>query len=438
MLSENSEQLLREQISDLQRENTNLRCELEVFEGETSRRYTDVQILESESTELHTEIEHSKESLEMALAEKESLAMQMSELENGRISLLAELQECQMARDNSLLEIDTLRQKLTVLEEKQLPCSAEKSIPQQVQAEESKLSFSEIDDDDWGTEGQKVQDHMQQSGADNKEMSQEIDNLKLSLIEIEKEKNVASEELQASKVKCGKLLQKLKATQTKNESLLKEVEKLKGNKKGLMTDLDDAIEQEYKSQIDKANSECGELKQKLEEVIKEKDGIHKQCEVLKDAQDRMLAMKEDQDMQLRNYAAKNDSLAASVTTMEWRISELEEMVPNEGDEVQGSDAEQGTLKHRISSLETEIKELTTTNTEITSLNKDLNIRITELENSSIDLQREKHQMQPPSSSEKLLKSSPEDIDSYKDIYLALQQQVNSCHMPSKKKKKNLT
>ena len=144
----------------------------------------------------------------------------------------------------------------------------------------------------------------------------EIESLKQKLISSEKEQIANASELKTSRVKVGKLLQKVKNLQSQNETLSKEVEKLRAKKSGL-SDLDQALEDEYRGQVTQAQTERDELKQRLEEVVREKDQMSTQCEVLKDAHDKMLEMKEHQDSEIRVLSKNNRELQSAASSMEW-------------------------------------------------------------------------------------------------------------------------
>jgi len=413
----------QQQLESLQRECGVLRCEVEVLEGENSRRSTDIQILEEELRGASAERDRSLQAERRLTEEREGLERQLREALEERERIKGELSECQFARDDAFAKISHLQSLLEssnaelnkYIENAHTAVAASGESPNKERVQEkSSFSLSEADDDGgWG----KAEDFMPQDS------SGEVNELKLRVIDLEKERNALSDELQASKVKCGKLLQKLKAAQTKNETLQKEVGK---GSKTSFDGLDEAIEQEYKSQVKHAQGERDELKQKLEDVLREKDQLGRQCEVLRDGHESFLEMKEAQELELRRLTARNAQLEESASSMEWRISELEEMAEGGPRE---APAEEGgrELKDQVVALESQLDELSSTNMKIEGLNNDLNARIAELEkaNEELSLAQRSAENSAENSGESAKVSSVGDVESYKEVYMSLQRQYEN-------------
>ena len=267
---------------------------------------------------------------------------------------------------------------------------------------------------------------------------EEVRCLKQQLIESEKEKNQSENELQAAKVKCGKLLQKVKSFQSKNEALQKEVDRLKSMKSGL-SDLDQALEEEFKAQVFKAQTEKDELKQRLDEVLREKDTLGQQCEVLKDGHERFIEMKENQDTELRILKSRNRELESSVNSMEWRISELEEALEQQQQssskaestsasytpsESQGSlDVSSSEMRDRVTALESQLDELSSSNMKVESIKKDLEVQVEEMrvENEKLKQEREDLANQVAKMLEDKSKALKE-VETYKEAFIQQQEQ----------------
>ena len=424
----NKLQSLQEHLAAVQRENSNLQCEIEVLEGENSRRTTDIDILESENNRLRTDVEMTAQSTQILEAEKESSLMEIQRLEQGRDRLGSEVQVYITQRDEALEEIRVLQRRLHEVEMQQTPSDTVMS---------AELADEELD---WGSEGSKEQEHIQRSSSVDSALQKELDSLKQQCIDSEKEINTLTDELQASKIKCGKLLQKLKASQSKSESLLKDVERLKSNKGGL-SNLDQALQDEYKSQVNQAQTDRDELKQRIEVVIKENEQLSKQSEVLKDAQDRLLEMKEDQGVLLRGLKSRNKELESEVSSMEWRITELEETVelsspalggsptpakmtpPSSASPIHASTGDTKQLRDQVIALETQLDELSSSNMKIESLNKDLQERITELDEIYRQLALEKESLEcEVSNTRKETTKASQDVNVYKEAFIQQQEQ----------------
>ncbi|XP_018022149.1 protein lava lamp isoform X2 [Hyalella azteca] len=466
---------LEESLGLLRRENSTLRSELEVMEGENSRRSTDIEILESENTRLRTDLETSSQAAQMLEAEKESLVVEIQRLETGMKRLreqvaqgdealtqssdqIRALHEQLLATQEQLMHQQQLsaqqheqltaaelklQEQLVELQQQQLSTQlAEAAAQQCLQAQEAKstagpaIEAHELHEEelDWGSEGCKDVEHLQRSSSQDASLREEVRTLKEQLIAAEKERNGLSDDLQAAKIKSGKLLQKVKGLQSANEALQKDVSKLKS--KGGLSDLDQALEEEFKHQVAQAQAERDELKQKLEEFVKEKDQLTRQNEVLKDAHDRLIEIKEDQEAQIRVFSIRNQDLEANVGSLEWRISELEETVEEErrrpratseatmkeGDE-QPSSEDTKHLKDRIIALESQLDELSSNYMKIESLNKDLNGRLGELEaeNARLLSIKESLDAELKLSQQTNIKAN-EDVGVYKEAFIEQQGQ----------------
>ena len=444
----------REQLQQLERENATLRSELEVMEGENSRRTTDIEILDSEITRLRTDIDMTTQASQVLEAEKESLILELGKLEKERDAVTSQLQQVEVEKKEMMKEVEYLRSQL-LLGQQSIAFASQDTESISIDPGVVVVDEEEVD---WGSEGSKEVEHIQRSVSRERSCEDEISKMKQELIVLEKNKLAISEELQASKVKCGKLLQKLKSCQSKNETLQAEIDKLRAAKGGL-SDLDQAIEEEFKAQVEKAQQERDELKQRLEGVLNEKDSLAQQCDVLKDAQDRYLDMKEDQDMQIRSLYNKNQELESMVNSMEWKISEMEEAL-EEGKNLPPSMSSQevesssGGSPHRpgisrsispedggvcsspvdtnsqsrdeIIALETQLDEMSSSNMKIESLNKDLTERVAELEAINQKLAEEKAKLEADLGS--LRQGSDKDsknVAVYKEAFIEQQKQFEN-------------
>merc|ERR1719394_667309 len=111
------------------------------------------------------------------------------------------------------------------------------------------------DHEGWGVEHAEVQQSA--SSQDVILLETEISELRGKMMGVEEERNKVSEELNAAKLKNGKLLVKVKQLQKEVETL----KKSKGTSPD-MDDLDKALQDEMKLQADKAHDELREVKRK--------------------------------------------------------------------------------------------------------------------------------------------------------------------------------
>ncbi|XP_049958619.1 protein lava lamp-like [Schistocerca serialis cubense] len=187
------------------------------------------------------------------------------------------------------------------------------------------------DDDGWGwsaNEARLEEEHMQKqqetfSAVDaNTFMKTHVADLEKQVRELESEKTKLSEELQAAQIRNGKLLKKLKDFKLKNENLMRENQELALKTADGFCNLDSAIEEELKIQIDTLEKELKEYKNEREATKVEKESLLKQIDVLTSANERFLEMKEKQDIEVEMRERKNRELSNEIEGLHWKISEL--------------------------------------------------------------------------------------------------------------------
>ena len=176
----------------------------------------------------------------------------------------------------------------------------------------------------WGEESSpgQVPDQVLQLEQEISELRQEIKLLQGSRSEMETELN-------NSKLKNGKFLVKVK-------SLTKQIETLKksGSSGGGADDLDKALEDEMNHQLEKSRTETKELQKELEGVKEEKKMLERKLEVLESGNERMVEMKEQQDIDVEYLRGRNKELKEQVEGLQWQIAEVEERSREELAELQ--------------------------------------------------------------------------------------------------------
>lgn len=453
----------RSQYQRLEQESNQLRSELEVMEGEHGRLQCDYSVLEGENNRVRGEYEALSQANQMTEAEKESLESEVQRLtaQNTTIAseskhLRDEIQRLTEVSTSAETEINRLRVEIERFRsldsqyrelegkysELQTQVASFETIPsnKNVSATEPYNLLAEVD---WSAEGQIEDEHLLQSSADAK-YQEEIDSLKEKLISLEKEKNSIYDELQAAKLKSGKMLQKLKLTQNKNEALNKEVQKLKA-KAGGFSDLDQALEEEWKAQVSKAETERDELKQKLDEAESEKEHLASQIDVLTVAQEKYLELKEDQDHTMQLLRTHNKELEGQVHALEWRVSELEESLEEqqktespsvsspsvqstqEAQKPSQTSEELTTLSEQVSALQQEIQVLKSENAKLEACNKDLEEKVAQLSTDNESFQSLLQSLREAKT------KAESDINTYKTSYIEL----DSEHTSLKKEKEKI-
>ena len=138
-------------------------------------------------------------------------------------------------------------------------------------------------------------------------------------LEVEKER--LEEELNAAKLKNGKMLVKVKSLTKELETMRK---KTPSPSSSGFDDLDRALEEELKAQTERAQKEAVEARKELEGVRQEKEGLARRVEVVEQGMARMVELKEKQDYEMEFLSGKNRELASQVSGLEWSLEEVEE------------------------------------------------------------------------------------------------------------------
>ncbi|XP_068215969.1 golgin subfamily B member 1-like isoform X2 [Palaemon carinicauda] len=465
----------RSDLQRLEQENSQLRSELEVFEGELDRMRSSCEMYEAENNRVRGDYEALSQASQMTEAEKDSLESEVQRVTAQNMALSADSEhlrdeiqrltevstsaETEIVRLQSEIErFKTLDHQYNNLESKYNELQAQVTSMESTQS--SKVSESEphslvVEEVDWSAEGQREDEHRQRSSSVDLKYQEEIDDLKEKVIAIEKEKNSIYDELQAAKLKSGKMLQKLKLTQSKNEALTKEIQKLKA-KAGGFSDLDQALEEEWKAQVTKAETERDEYKQKLDEVENEKDNLLTQIDVLTAAQEEYIEMKEDQDTTIKLLKARNKEVEGQLQALEWKISELEEVVEQQQ---QAGSGVQEPIIHPRSSVERESgptageyqaakKEIENLNEQIATLQREVKIlrsendrmqtAAKELEEAVETLSQENDTFQTIIEGLKDAKAKAEsDSGNYKSVYIELHDEHESLKKEKEKSNEEL-
>ena len=158
----------------------------------------------------------------------------------------------------------------------------------------------------------------------------EISELRGKLRAAEEEKRKALEDLNAAKLKSGKLLVKVK-------QLTKEVEGLKkaGKPAGGLDDLDRALQDEMKLQAEKTQHELKEVTKEMESLRSERTNLVRKVETLESGNERLVELKESQDNEVEFLQHKIRELTSKVDAQQWEMTELIEQRETEVADLRG-------------------------------------------------------------------------------------------------------
>jgi len=182
------------------------------------------------------------------------------------------------------------------------------SIPEQVNALETEIS--------------QLRQEMTGLAAAKTAAETAADQLKQEVVVLTAAKTEAETELNAAKLKNGKMLVKVK-------TLTKQVESLKsGSKSGggasFMDDLDKTLEAEMKAQVVKAEGQLEEVRRELASAKVDKVRMEEKVDTLEAAHDRMLQMKESQDGEVSYLTSRVKQLKEETEGLRWQLEEVEE------------------------------------------------------------------------------------------------------------------
>jgi chromosome segregation ATPase len=298
-------------------------------------------------TEMEGQIKALEEELQFVRTERDEALLRITELtsrvppSSGDTALT--LEECgaemssvevdkpwqQMSRSENVFELEPFTGKDSLVG----------AVPR-VMAPETVLEFGssswdvgvEGEEEGWGWGSDEVQleeEHIQKQQENSScsepsnVLNDRIATLENHIKDVEAEKEKLGEELHAAQVRSGKLLKKLKDLKLKNDNLLKEnMELAKRNGEKNFGDLDQAIEEELKIRIDTLETEIREVRNERDTAYAEKERLENRVDMLTCTNERLVEMKERQDMDIEVWKQRNRDLSNQVQSLEWRVGEL--------------------------------------------------------------------------------------------------------------------
>ncbi|XP_070506253.1 protein lava lamp [Chironomus tepperi] len=199
---------------------------------------------------------------------------------------------------------------------------------------------------------------------------------------LEQEKAALSDELHKIQENFKKMMKKLKEYQLK----IKELEAARRGSSVESNDMDLVIQEELNSQIQKLEARLKEINSEKEKEQLEKDALLKKLDVLSNANDRMLEMKERQDSQMEMYQLKIKDLSQKLHSLEEWSEESQKPVQQTSSTPSANESE---LTKKIEELNDQIKDMQVDYDELQALldeeknnNKILEERLAKINNDS--------------------------------------------------------
>lgn len=133
------------------------------------------------------------------------------------------------------------------------------------------------------------------------------------------EKIKLNDDIKTSQIRSGKLVKKLKEFKIQNGGLQKQL-KLQISS-GSLNDLDSAIQEELKCQVEKLEKSLIELKNENNKITLERDQLTKRIDILMAGHERFTELKERQDRDMEVLQIRNNELMTKLSNIEREYSE---------------------------------------------------------------------------------------------------------------------
>ncbi|XP_044748422.1 golgin subfamily B member 1-like [Coccinella septempunctata] len=314
-----------------------------------------------DSVEEKEEVLHS---IETQVVSQETSEPSLNELQNIEFTRTRDLTDS----TNPFLE-DPIQRKEAYL------CHPDDTKASAVQVESSKPLGSSPDeinidtfgenDDGWGWSPEEAKlEELQNQEFESNPLRMKIIELEDKIKAMDAESQNKQREFQELQVKSGKLIKKLKELKVQNETL----KKGKKEDDSDMFNLESAIQEELKSQIEILEKRIGEMVNELTKEKNEKQTLQKKLETLSSTNQRMIEMREKQDIEMLMWQRKTEELKSKLDQLEWGESEG---TPEKSKRSMNSDKVNETdilkLQNTIAEMNETIKELTLDNEELQAL-----------------------------------------------------------------------
>lgn len=182
-------------------------------------------------------------------------------------------------------------------------------------------AVSKDEDDGWGWGSKDAlleHEHIQNQKL-NSDLESRVVELEKQLCIYREENSRLLEDLKASQIKCNKLMKKVKEFKSKNDDL----ERNSREKSVGFDDLDFAMQEELKSQVDKLEKSLKECIVNLNVLQVERENLVKRVDILTSGNERLVEMKERQDIEVEMWQRRSNELQNKVQGLEWTLAELQ-------------------------------------------------------------------------------------------------------------------
>uniref|UniRef100_A0A1B6E603 Uncharacterized protein n=1 Tax=Clastoptera arizonana TaxID=38151 RepID=A0A1B6E603_9HEMI len=185
---------------------------------------------------------------------------------------------------------------------------------------------SKEEEDGWGFNDAMLEaEHIQKQKTNSHIIESRIHELEAKLLEYEKDRTRLTEELKVSNIKCGKLMKKAKEFKAK-------IDQIEKTKSVGFDDLDFAMQQELRVQIDGLEKSLKETKLEVNSLKIEREGFLKRIDTLTSANEVLVDMKERQDIEIEMWKKRSNDLANQIQALEWKLEEVKsEQVVKDGE-----------------------------------------------------------------------------------------------------------
>jgi len=177
------------------------------------------------------------------------------------------------------------------------------------------------DEDDgwgWGSKDALLEHEYSQKQKVHSDLEIKVKDLESKLCSCEEVNKRLLEELKAAQTKCSKLVKKVKEFKVKSESL----ERNSRERSVGFEDLDFAMQEELRSEIQKLEKSLKDCSSNLNTLHVERDGFLKRIDLLTSANEKLIEMKERQDIEVEMWQKRSNELQHQVQGLEWTIAEL--------------------------------------------------------------------------------------------------------------------
>ncbi|XP_018327353.1 protein lava lamp [Agrilus planipennis] len=264
------------------------------------------------------------------------------------------------------------------------PENDKKNSGQQVTPPVTSDIFENDDGWGWGPDEAKLEEERTQKEARSNleiDTNPRIEQLeeRIRVLELDRERHL--EEIRQLQVKAGKLIKKVKELKNQNDKLT--AQKSRTDEFG---DLENTIQEELKSQISNLEKRIKEINNELDKERREKNNLLQRVDVLTASHERMLEMKEKQDIEMLGWQQRNRELASKLEQLEWGDGDHESPKKQPTQFKQQTDTNENESNHELLA---KINELNETIKELVLDNEELQLLLEEQRNLRISLERSK-------------------------------------------------